>query len=227
MRYEIRQKPNFSIARVTFDAPGEELAVESAAMVAKDTAVQMKTQMRGGMLQAAKRKMVGGESLFQNTFTATAAGETIWVAPAAEGDIEAVELDGTQPIFMSSGNYIASGSGVTLDTKWGGGKGFFSGTRLFLLKAEGTGPLFMGSYGGIHAVDVGPEGYVVDNYHIVGFTGGLEYEISRVGGLVSLFAGGEGLVCRFRGQGRLWLCTRSSGAMARFLHPYRTVESNN
>ena len=191
MRYEIRQKPNFSIARVTFDAPGEELVVESAAMVAKDIAIQMKTQMRGGMLQAAKRKMVGGESLFQNTFTSTAAGETIWVAPAAEGDIEAIELDGPQPIFMSSGNYIASGSGVSLDTKWGGGKGFFSGTKLFLLKAEGTGPLFMGSYGGIHAVDVGPEGYIVDNYHIVGFTGGLEYELTRVGGLVSLFAGGE------------------------------------
>ena len=227
MQYEIRQKPNFSIARIMFDQAGEELVVESAAMVAKDTAVDMKTQMKGGLMAAAKRKMLGGESLFQNTFTASQPGETIWVAPPAEGDILAVDMDGTTPIFMSSGNYIASGSDVTLDTQWKGGKGFFSGTSMFMLRADGTGPLFMGSYGGIHAVDVGPQGYIVDNYHIVGFTGGLDYNLRRVGGVVSLFAGGEGMVCHFTGQGRLWLSTRSSGALARFIHPYRRVQSNN
>jgi uncharacterized protein (TIGR00266 family) len=227
MQYEIRQKPNFSIARVQFEQPGEQLVAESAAMVAKDSGVEMKTEMRGGLLQAAKRKMMGGESLFQNTFTATQTGQSLWVAPPAEGDILAFELDGSTPIYMSSGNYIASGAGVNLDTKWKGGKGFFSGTSMFMLRAEGTGPLFMGSYGGIHAVDVGPEGYVVDNYHIVAFTGGLDYNVRKVGGLVSLFAGGEGLVCNFTGQGRLWVSTRSSGALARFLHPYRPVETNN
>lgn len=227
MQYEIRQKPNFSIARVVFDRPGEELIAEAAAMVAKDSGVEMKTQMRGGFLQAAKRKMLGSESLFQNTFTASQAGESIWVAPPAEGDILAFDLDGTQPIFMSSGNYIASGAGVELDTQWKGGKGFFSGTSMFMLRASGEGPLFMGSYGGIHAVDVGPEGYVVDNYHIVGFTGGLDYTVRKVGGLVSLFAGGEGLVCHFSGQGRVWISTRSSAALARFLHPYRRVQSSN
>lgn len=227
MRYEIRQQPNFSIARVQFDQPGEQLVAESAAMVARDSAVEMKTQMRGGLLHAAKRKVMGGESLFQNTFTSTEAGQSIWVAPPAEGDMLAVDMDGTQPIFMSSGNYVASGSGVKLDTKWKGGKGFFSGTSMFMLRAEGNGPLFMGSYGGIHAVDVGPQGYVVDNYHIVAFTGGLDYTLRKVGGLVSLFAGGEGMVCNFTGQGRLWISTRSSGALARFVHPYRRIETND
>jgi uncharacterized protein (TIGR00266 family) len=227
MQYEIRQRPNFSIARVQFDQPGEKLVVEAAAMVAKDSAVQMETNMRGGLMGAAKRKLLGGESLFQNTFTATQPGESIWVAPPAEGDILAVDMDGTQPIFMSSGNYIASAPGVNLDTEFKGGKGFFSGTSMFMLKAEGQGPLFMGSYGGIHPVDVGPQGYIVDNMHIVAFTGGLDYSLQKVGGLVSIFGGGEGMVCRFHGQGRLWLSTRSSGALARFLHPFRPVQTNN
>ena len=87
MQYEIRQRPNFSIARVQFDQPGEQLVVESSAMVAKDSALEMKTSMRGGMLGAAKRKLLGGESLFQNTFTATAPGQSIWVAPAARRSI--------------------------------------------------------------------------------------------------------------------------------------------
>ncbi len=227
MRYQVKQSPSFAIAEVTFDQPGEQIVVEAAAMVAKDTGVEMKTQMRGGMLAAAKRKMLGSESLFQNTFTASKAGETLWLAPAAEGDILALDMDGSRSIFMSSGNYIASGAGVELDTSWSGGKGFFSGTSLFMLKATGVGPLFMGSYGGIHAVQVGPEGYVCDNYHIVGFTEGLDYTLQKVGGLMSLFAGGEGMVCRFSGQGTLWIATRSSGALARFIHPFRPVQSNN
>lgn len=227
MQYEVRQSPNFALAKITFDQPGEEMVVEAAAMVAKDSGVEMKTQMRGGLLGAAKRKLLGGESLFQNTFKSTAPGQTLWVAPAAEGDIMAVDLDGSQSIMMSSGNYIACGTGVTLDTSWGGGKGFFSGTSMFMLKASGTGPLLMGSFGGIHAVDVGPEGYIVDNFHIVAFTEGLSYTLEKMGGLVSLFAGGEGMVCRFQGQGRLWLCTRSSGALARFLHPFRPIQVQN
>lgn len=226
MQYEIRQRPNFSIARVMFDQPGEQLVVEAAAMVAKDSAVQMQTSMRGGLMGAAKRKLLGGESLFQNTFTATRQGETIWVAPPAEGDMLALNMDGSQSVYMSSGNYVASGPGITLDTSFQGGKGFFSGTSFFMLEAKGQGPLFMGSYGGIHPVQVGPEGYVVDNYHIVAFTGGLQYNVQRVGGMKSLFAGGEGLVCRFQGQGTVWISTRSSAALARFIHPFRPVQSS-
>ncbi|MEZ4461356.1 MAG: TIGR00266 family protein [bacterium] len=227
MQYEIRQRPNFSIARITFDAPGEELVVEAAAMVAKDSAVTMKTSMRGGLLGAAKRKMLGGESLFQNTFTATRAGETIWVAPAAEGDMAAFDMDGQQPLYLSSGNYIASGPGITLDSQFQGLKGFFSGTSFFMLEAKGQGPLLIGSYGGIHPVQVGPAGYIVDNYHIVAFTGGLQYNVRRVGGLKSIFGGSEGLVCHFHGQGTVWISTRSAASLARFLHPYRPVESKS
>lgn len=227
MQYEIRQRPNFSIARVTFESEGEELVVESAAMVAKDSAIQMETSMRGGVMGAAKRKLLGGESLFQNTFKASKPGETIWVAPPAEGDILAYEMDGSMPIYMSSGNYIASSPGITLDSSFQGGKGFFSGTSFFMLEAAGQGSLFMGSYGAIHPIDVGPEGFIVDNYHIVGFTGGLSYNVRRVGGLKSLFAGKEGLVCHFTGQGRLWLSTRSSAALASFIHPFRPVKSSD
>lgn len=227
MHYEIRQRPNFSIALVTFDAPGEELVVEAAAMVAKDSALVMKTSMRGGLLGAAKRKMLGGESLFQNTFTASKAGETIWVAPAAEGDMLAFDMDGVQPVYISSGNYIASSPDIVLDSSFQGGKGFFSGTSLFMLEAKGRGPLFIGSYGGIHPIQVGPEGYIVDNYHIVAFTGGLQYNVKRVGGMKSMFLGGEGLVCHFHGQGTVWVATRGAAALAKFINPFRATEGKS
>ncbi|GAB5544033.1 MAG: TIGR00266 family protein [Sandaracinaceae bacterium] len=227
MRYEMKDKPDFTMVKFTFDQPGEQVVVESAAMVARSSSMRMETNMRGGMLAAAKRKLMGGESLFQNTFTSSAPGETLYVAPAPEGDVEALELDGSTPIMMSSGAYLCSSPTVQLDTKWGGAKGFFSGTGMFLLKAEGTGPVFFSCYGGIHAVDVGPGGYICDTSHVVAFTGGLQYDVQKIGGIKSLFFSGEGLVCNFQGQGRLWISTRNPSSLASFIQPYRPVQRSN
>jgi uncharacterized protein (TIGR00266 family) len=227
MRYELLDKPDFSMVKVTFDAPGEKMVLESAAMVARSSAMTMETNMRGGILAAAKRKLLGGESIFQNTFTASQPGETLYFAPAPEGDLEVLELDGTTPILMNSGAFLGAGAGVNLDTKWGGAKGFFSGTGFFLLKAEGQGPLFFSCYGGMHSVDVGAAGYICDTSHVVAFTAGLNYNVQRVGGLKSLFFSGEGLVCNFQGQGRLWISTRNPAALASFIHPFRAVKSSN
>ena len=145
MQYQILDKPEFSVIQVQFDQAGEAMLCEPDAMVAKDTAVEMKTEMKGGLLGAAKRRLLGGESIFQNTFTATAPGQSLWLAPGPEGDTELLEMDGTQSVFLQSGAYLASSPQVTLDTKWGGAKGFFSGTGLFLLKCTGVGPLLWSS----------------------------------------------------------------------------------
>jgi uncharacterized protein (TIGR00266 family) len=224
MQYQLKDKPDFAVVHVQFDQPGEQLLVESSAMVARDTAMEMKTSMPGGLFGAAKRKLLGGESIFQNTFTATAPGQTLWVAPGPEGDVQVLELDGSYPVMLNSGAFLACAPSLSLETKWGGAKGFFSGTGFFLLRVEGRGPLFFNAYGGVHAVDVGPAGYIVDTSHVVGFTGGLDYRVTKVGGMKSLFFSGEGLVCEFRGQGRLWISTRNPGSLAAFLHPFRRVE---
>ena len=227
MHYDLLQKPDFAMVRVQFEQPGEQLLVEASAMVARDTAMEMKTAMAGGMMASLKRAAVGGESLFQNTFTATAAGQSIFLAPGPEGDVDVVQCDGQTPIFLSSGAFLASAPSVKLDTKWAGAKGFFAGNGFFLLKAEGTGPLFFSCYGGIHAVDVGANGYICDTNHVLGFTGGLQYQVRKLGGLKSLFASGEGLVCEFRGEGRLWISTRNPQSLASFLDPFRPTKSKS
>src|SRR5690606_39206008 len=139
------------MVRLEFEAPGEQLVVEAGAMVARDPALEMKTAMRGGLLGAAQRKLLGGESIFLNTFSATAAGQTLFIAPAPQGDVSAIELDGSGPFMLASGAFLASGPDVTVDTKWEGAKGFFGGAGLFLLRAAGRGPLFFNTYGGLHA----------------------------------------------------------------------------
>lgn len=228
MRHEIRQNPDFGVVQVTFEQPGEQVITESGAMVARDTAIEMKTNLQGGLGGALKRKLLGGESLFQNTFTATAPMQTMWFAPAPEGAIECINLQPGMEIFLQSGAYLASTPGVTLDTKWQGAKGFFAG-GFFLLRAYGQGQIWFSSYGGLHAIDIGQayRGYICDNTHLIGFTAGLQYQVRKVGGLKSLFLSGEGLVCEFQGQGRLWLQTRNPSSLASFLHPFRPVESKS
>lgn len=227
MRYELLENPDFTMVKVTFEQQGEQMLCESSAMVARDSKIEMKTSMQGGLLGAAKRKLLGGESIFQNTFTATAPGQSLYFAPAPEGDVQVLELDGTTPILMNSGAFLGSAPSVNLDTKWGGTRGFFSGQGFFLLKAEGQGPVFFSTYGGIHAIDVGPGGYICDTGHVVAFTAGLQYNVQRLGGLKSLFFSGEGLVCNFQGQGRLWISTRNPGGLVNFVHPFRPVQRSN
>lgn len=222
MRHNILQKPDFGMLRIEFEAPGEEIVAESGAMVARSTGVQMKTAMRGGLLAAAKRSLLGGESLFLNTFRASAAGETIYLSAAPEGDLVHHTIEKGRTLFVQSGSYLAGGPGIEIDTKWQGLRGFFSGEGLFLLKIGGSGDLFLSSYGGIHRMDV-TNGYVCDTGHVVAFTEGLEYRVRPVSGLKGLFFSGEGLVCQFRGQGQLWVQTRNPSSLAMFLHPFRRV----
>ena len=99
-------------------------------------------------------------------------------------------------------------------------KGFFSGAGLFLIRCSGVGDLFFNTFGALVAVDVDGT-YVVDNGHIVAFTEGLEYQIGSIAGYKSFFFSGEGLVCRFSGQGRVWVQTRQLAAFAAWIYPYR------
>jgi uncharacterized protein (AIM24 family) len=62
--------------------------------------------------------------------------------------------------------------------------------------------------------------YVVDNGHLVGYEGNLDFTIrSAGGGLMGLFASGEGLVCEFTGQGRIYIQSRNLSALAGWLTP--------
>ena len=228
MKYEILDAPNFALLKVVFEAANESIVAESGAMVAMSADIDIKTAMRGGLLAAAKRKMFGGESLFQNTFVASAPGRELFLAAAAEGDLRARTLGEGEVFYMQSGAYVAHmGDRLTLDTKWGGVRSFFGGVGFFLLRISGPGTVFYGSYGAIHEVDVGPEGYTADTGHIVAFTEGLEYGVRPFGGMKGLFFSGEGLVCDFRGRGTLYLQTRNPSSLASFLHPFRPVKTRS
>lgn len=227
MKTEIIDAPDFGMLRVSFEAPGEKIVAESGAMVAMGAEVEIETSMRGGLLAAAKRKMLGGESLFQNTFTAKQAGQELFLAPPAEGDLRYLDLGPGQEYFLQSGAYVAHvGDQMTLDTKWGGVKSFFGGIGFFMLKLTGPGRVYYAAYGAVHLQQVSGQ-YICDTGHIVGFSPELTYSVRKFGGFKGLFLSGEGLICEFTGNGQLLLQTRNPSSLAAFLHPFRPVSSRN
>jgi uncharacterized protein (TIGR00266 family) len=225
MSYEIKSSPDFAIIDCQL-ADGESIVAESGAMASMSSNIKMKTEARGGVLAAAKRKLLGGESIFQNTYTAQGGPGRVMLAPGAPGDVLAFDLEAGRSLMIQSSAYVAATPEVQLDTKWGGAKGFFSGVGMFLLKATGPGTVFVASYGAIYPKRCDGE-FIVDTDHIVAFQDSVQYRISKVGGIKSLFLGGEGLVARFSGQGMIYSQTRSPSSLAAFLHPYRPVKNKN
>jgi len=122
-------------------------------------------------------------------------------------------------LMLQSTAFLCCGTGIELDTKWGGSKSFFGGEGLFMLKATGTGPIAFNSFGGIKEVVVEDE-FIVDTGHIVAFEDSLTFKNERFGGgFLASILGGEGLVCRFSGSGRLWLQTRNPVAFGEAMAP--------
>lgn len=208
MQVDIQSGPAFAFGTITL-SPGGSVEVEAGAMAAMSGGVEIATAARGGMLGGLKRSVLGGESFFINTFT-SAAGGTVSVAAKLPGDMVHMPLDGTRPMMVQSGSWIASDPAVDVDTKWGGAKTFFSGEGLFLLRCTGQGDMLVSSYGALleREIEAGAT-YTIDTGHIVAFPEGMKYQVHKAGNWKSTVLGAEGLVTEFTGPGKVWLQTRS------------------
>ena len=225
MQTEILYQPAYALCRIAL-APGETVRAESGAMVSMDGGVRVETKATGGIMKSLGRSLLGGESFFQNTFHADAGGE-LTVAPSLPGDIMVLELAGHE-LIVQSGSYLASSPDITVESKWGGGRSFFGGEGLFMLRCTGSGTLIISSYGSIHRVSV-PAGqsYVVDTGHIVAFPASMPYQVQKVGSWKSSLLGGEGFVCAFQGPGDVYLQTRSPESFLSWLIPQLPSRSSN
>ena len=115
---------------------GEQLRAEGGAMVAMRD-VKVETGATGGLFKSLKRSILGGESFFQNTFTATSNNAMVMLAPALTGDVMVRELN-NEDLIVQSGAYLGSSMGINVSTDWGGARTFFGGEGLFMLRCSGS-----------------------------------------------------------------------------------------
>jgi len=221
VQIDIGYRPAQAMARVSLQ-PGEAVLAESGALVGMSPNVAMQTQS-GGVMSGLKR-MFGGESFFRNTFTAQGSPGEVLLAHSLPGDMAVLTLT-PGGYYVQSSSFVASTPDVQVETKVGGFRSFFAGEGLFLLKATSSQPgqMVVGAFGGVQELACDGD-LVIDTGHLVAWDAGLDYgtEKSASGWLASFFSG-EGLVCRFRGQGRVWIQTRNpaeyGGLMGRLLPP--------
>lgn len=225
MDVTLKHQPAFSLAVIAL-GPNEQIKVEPGAMVSHSDGLTTETAAQGGFLGGLKR-MVAGESFFQNTWKAPASGGEILLTTSLLGDMVTLEIGGGE-FLLASGAYVASEMGVSMDASWGGSKGFFGGGGLVLLKVGGHGKLIASSFGAIEERTLAPgQKYIVDTGHIVGFSASVQFSVKKSGGWKSTILGGEGLVCELTGPGRVLMQTRSDTGFVNWLVPKLPTKSSN
>lgn len=220
MDIELVHRPGNSAAKIRLRA-GETLTAEGGAMIAMSGDVGITTtthKKSSGSLVKSLKRMLGGESLFLNHFSAPRDGAEVWLGTSLAGDMMVYELD-NESLVVQGGSWVASEDGVEVGMGWQGFKSLLSGEQVFWLNLKGRGKVLLSSFGAIYPVEVDGE-YVVDTGHIVAFSETLDFKLGKAGSSwLHSILGGEGLVCRFHGRGTVWCQSHNPGSFGHSLTP--------
>jgi len=218
MEYEFTHRPSYTHLVVTLDH-GESIVAEPGAMVGHSPSVTVETSTsRDGLLSSAK-SMLGGESIFTNTFVAEDGPGQVTLAPPTPGDLMPHELH-DETLYSTDGSFIAATAGVDIDSEVGGLNSVLGEASLVPLALKGTGTVFIDAYGGLERLRLEPgESYVLDNEHLIAWDDTIEYSTRRVGDLKSTLLSGEGLVFEFTGPGTAWYQTRDMDSFVEAVAP--------
>jgi len=190
---------------------GETITAESGALTYMDPAIEVHTRKREkSLLGTLGLSLIGGQSFWVNDYTATSGPAEVAFVAAPVGDIKQLDIAPGNGYVIQKSAYVASTSGIDLDVKWEGfTKGLF-GQGLFMLKAIGSGQMFINTFGAIDTHTLRPgQTLIVDNFHLVGFSESCSYKVTRLGGLKETLLSGEGLVTQITGPGDVHIQTKN------------------
>lgn len=217
MKAEIKGSQAFSYVDVKLE-PGESITTESDAMSSMDAELDLVASFNGGFFKGLIKKFFGGETLFISRFSnSTQAAKQLTLVQPIPGEVRCVELNDSE-FHLQPGAYLASTEGVTLGLRWAGLVSFIAREGLFKLTVKGTGKVWYGAYGSLLEKEVDGE-YIVDTAHLVAYDPGIKLKLQLAGGIFSSIFGGEGLVTRVQGKGKIVVQSRSLSGLAGWLNP--------
>lgn len=210
MHIALRHAPAYAIARVTLD-PNESIRLESGAMVARSAGVELTSKMEGGLLKSLKRAVMAGDSFFMSTLTAGPAGGWVDLAPGLPGDIIHLPVLPNSPWVLTRSAWLASGSNVTIESKWAGFANLFGGEGGFVVMAQGEGEVILNCYGALDVHDLAAgETMVIDSGHLVALQSTVTATLTKAAsGWMNTIKSGEGLVFTITGPGRIYAQSRN------------------
>lgn len=207
MKYEITGS-SLPVVVVTLEK-GETIHSERGAMSWMSEGLEMKTNAGGGIGKAFSR-MFSGESIFQNTYTATKDGDFIAFASSFPGEILAFDVsEGT--IIAQKTAFLAREESVNMSIHFQKkfGSGFFGGEGFIMQKFEGKGMIFLEIDGSIKEYDLAAgESMILDTGYLAAMTETVKMDVVTVKGVSNVLFGGEGLFnTKVTGPGHIWVQT--------------------
>ena len=209
---------DMQIVEIELD-PQETVIAEAGAMNYMDDGISFEARMGDGSetesgifgkLFNAGKRAISGEGIFMTHFSNIAQGKKrVAFAAPYPGKIVPIDLStvGGQLICQKDA-FLAAAIGTKLDIAFTRslGAGFFGGTGFILERLQGDGMAFFHAGGTAIRKELNGETIKVDTGCIAAFTGDIDYNIERAGGLKSMIFGGEGIfLATMSGHGTIWL----------------------
>lgn len=206
---------------------GEKVFAESDAMVMMDANLELVGRMQGGFLNSLARKIVNDESLFLQEMAANNGEGDALFAAAAPGDLEILDV-GEKQYIVNDGAFVLCTEKVEMSAELQNPiNALFGGTGGFVItKTKGFGQIVVAGLGTVFSIDVTPgKDVIVDNFHVVAWDSALTYKPSiTTGAPKNIFKSmlqsqltGEGIVTRFSGLGKVYICSRNPKSFADFI----------
>lgn len=189
----------------------------------------MEMDTKGGGVGKMFSKVISGESMFQNTYTAKGDG-MIAFGSSFPGKILAIEVGRGTDLIVQKGAFLAAQEGVELSIHFNkkAGAGFFGGEGFIMQKISGNGVAFIEIDGDLveYTLAAG-EQLVVDTGNLAGMEGSVSIDIQTVKGVKNKFLGGEGFFNTvLTGPGKVWLQTMPVSTVANAIRPFIPTGSN-
>jgi len=202
---------------------GETIYCESDAMVMMESTLDLKGKMRGGLGSALMRTFANGESFFQQHIEAARGDGDCLLSPTLPGAMQIVDCGPGNQYIISDGAFVAASSGVDLKVRTQSvGNALFAGSGgFFVTETQGSGQVVVSGFGSMSMLEVEPgKDAIIDNSHVVAWDSTLRYEVSIttgtsggfLGNLINSQTSGEGIVLRFSGRGKIYVCSRNRAA---------------
>ncbi|MFT5589229.1 MAG: hypothetical protein ACI9ZF_001403 [Bradyrhizobium sp.] len=209
---------------------GEKIYCESDSMVMMEANLDLKGRMTGGIMGSLMRRMANGESFFQQHIEAVRGDGDCLLSPTLPGAIELIDI-GTTRYLLNDGAFVAATSCVEMKSRMQsiGNALFAKSGGWFVLEASGSGKLAISGFGSLFQLDVvAGKDVIIDNSHVVAWDSALKYEVSvtttggggiggMIGGMINSQTSGEGIVLRFKGNGKIFVCSRNRDAFLEWM----------
>ena len=225
IRYEI-EGGNLPVV-ICYPEAGQTLCTESGAMSWMSPNMKMDTNSGGGLKKAFGR-LLSGESIFMNEYTAQGGTGMIAFASSFPGSIIPYQVSEGNGIVVQKRGFLAMEKGLDLSVYFQKkfGRGFFGGEGFIMQRITGYGMVFLEIDGHCKEYNLGVgESIIVDTGYLAAMSDTCTMDIQPVQGAKNIFLGGEGLFhTRITGPGKVYIQSMPLINTAQALSPYLNID---